>query len=61
MAGAMVEVEARLPERDAREGVELRARRALRKARHRDRDVALQHAREAVAEEIAAVRAEACR
>ena len=49
VAGAVVVVEAGLPERGAREAVELRAGRADRKARGGDGDVALEHAGEAVA------------
>src|SRR4051794_12576383 len=52
MSGAMVEIEARLPQRRARQGVELRSRRAFRKARHGDGDMALQHAGEAIAKEV---------
>ena len=55
VAGAVVEVEARLPERSASKAVELRAGRSLREARSRDGDVALQDACETVAKEIAAL------
>ena len=49
VAGAVVVVEPGLPQRIARQRVELRARGAGREARHGQRDVALEHAGEAVA------------
>ena len=49
VAGAMVEIEAGLPERTAREGIDAGAGDALREDGRRDRDMALQHARETVA------------
>src|SRR5438067_851081 len=49
MAGPMVEVDASGPEELARERVELRTRRAIRKDSARDRDMALEHAGETLA------------
>ena len=48
VAGAVVVVEARLPQELARERVELRAGGAVREARRAQRDVAAQHTGEAV-------------
>jgi len=42
MAGAVVVIEPLFPERAARKGIELRAGRAFRKARQRERDVAFE-------------------
>ena len=49
MAGAVVEIDAGLPERLPRERIELRAGGAVGEHRGRDRDMALEHAGEAVA------------
>src|SRR5690242_18001246 len=49
VAGAMGEVAATLPQRDAGYGVDLRTARAGGKAQRRDADHALQHEREALA------------
>ena len=48
MSGAMVEVEAGLPQRPAGEGVKVDAARARGKARRGNGDVALEHEREAL-------------
>ena len=50
MADAMIEIEPRLPKITAREAIELRARNALGKHRARDGDMALEHAREMIAQ-----------
>ena len=55
VAGAVVEVEAGLPQRLPGERVELRAGGAVGEHRARDRDMALQHAGEALAHFIAHV------
>ncbi len=49
MAGAVLEIEAGLPQELPRKGIELRASGAVGKHRARNRDVATQHAGEAVA------------
>src|SRR4051794_32910782 len=49
VAGAVGVIQPGFPQRPASEAVELRAARALREDRRRDRDVALEHAGEAVA------------
>ena len=48
VAGAVIVVEPRVPERRAGEGVELGARRPLREAGHRERDVAPEDTREPI-------------
>ena len=44
MAGAVVEIEAGLPQRETRQDIQRRACRAFREAHAREGDVALQHA-----------------
>ena len=53
VAGAVVEIEARLPQRGARQRIELRAADAFREHRAGDGDVALEHAGETVAHFVA--------
>src|SRR5580700_2409539 len=52
MAGAVIEVEARAPQKLPRKRIELRAAGAVREYRTRDGNVALEHEREALAKVI---------